>query len=106
MVAALFGGAGLKLIEEWLGRRVRRSEKEWEYQIRELEELQKVRAELREEVVSLRAEIRQVREELDQWRDKYYELEEMKNDLQLSLREAQMECERLRRMLSEVDDDE
>lgn len=61
--AAIFGGAGLKLIETLLNKGKIKQDV-----------AQQIRTELREEITGLRTELKHVEEELDKWKAKYYEL--------------------------------
>jgi chromosome segregation ATPase len=74
LVGTLFGGAGLKLIESWLGRAKERST-----------EAQSIRDELRKDIEGLRiqlehAEIEEKRLEtlVEEWRARYYDLRDEK----------------------------
>lgn len=63
LVGTVFGGAGLKLLEVWLGRSKVR-----------IDEAANLRNELRVEIVSLRDEVRSLEGEVDKWRQDYYDL--------------------------------
>ncbi|MCA1799719.1 MAG: hypothetical protein LC650_00185 [Actinobacteria bacterium] len=61
LIAALFGGAGLKGIESLLGRAAKRADIATE-----------IRSELRQEVLSLREQLGGIETRLDEWRRQYY----------------------------------
>lgn len=63
LAGATFGGAGLKIVEVWLNRGVRKDTTASD-----------MRTELRTEVTGLRAELQRAEENSDKWRDKYYDL--------------------------------
>lgn len=70
LVGTLFGGAGLKMIESWLGRAKQRQEAN-----------QVMRDELRKEIESLRMQLtsanieeQRLEAEIEAWRSKYYDL--------------------------------
>lgn len=63
LIAAIFGGGGVKIVEYILNRgRVR------------ADEATQIRQELREEAELRRAEVRRLEKELDEWKARYYEL--------------------------------
>jgi uncharacterized coiled-coil DUF342 family protein len=75
LIATVFGGVGLKVVEHWLGRaKVRNEESILQHR------------ELREEIMALKKELRETEQALDTWREKYYDLLDqfirMKNELQ------------------------
>jgi len=63
LFGAIFGGAGLKIIEQILSRNKVK-----------LDAASEFRKELREDIQALREELRRVEAELDSWREKYYQL--------------------------------
>jgi chromosome segregation ATPase len=74
LMGTIFGGAGLKIIESWLGRQKERAS-----------EAQTMREELRKEIDSLRAQLATAAAEemrleglIDEWRGKYYDLRDEK----------------------------
>ena len=71
LIGALFGGAGLKVVE-WVLTRADRS----------FEEATVIRRELRAEVVELRKEVSRLEAELDEWKQRYYELLKQYNVLE------------------------
>jgi hypothetical protein len=76
LVGTVFGGAGLKIVEAWAGRRKSRDDL-----------AASLRTELRVEVSELRLEVHRLMEEnreleaaLDEWREKYFNvLAQLKN---------------------------
>lgn len=66
LIGTLFGGMGLKLTENILGRSRERNDLATQ-----------LRVELRAEVTELKNELRRVESELDDWKDKYYQLKDM-----------------------------
>lgn len=74
LAGTVFGGVGLKLVENWLGRsRVR------------IDDAAQIRNELRLEVEALRKENSTLEGDVDKWRESYYNLREqaMKKDAEL-----------------------
>ena len=74
LMGTIFGGAGLKIIEGWLGRQKERAT-----------EAQSMRDELRKEIESLRTQLDKADEEekrleaqVEEWRGKYYDLRDEK----------------------------
>lgn len=74
LMGTIFGGAGLKIIESWLGRQKERAT-----------EAQSMRDELRKEIESLRTQLDKADEEekrleaqVEEWRGKYYDLRDEK----------------------------
>jgi uncharacterized coiled-coil DUF342 family protein len=63
LVGTIFGGAGLKALEHWLGRSKVR-----------IDEAANLRNELRIEITTLREEIKELEAEVDKWRKDYYDL--------------------------------
>lgn len=63
LVGTIFGGAGLKLLEHWMGRS----------QVR-VDEAANLRNELRIEITALREEVKALEAEVDKWRTDYYDL--------------------------------
>lgn len=77
VVVALFGGAGLKIVERWLSRG----------QVKEDYGL-KLRTELREDLNRLRTQLEETETELDQWREKYFTLLEQFVNAKAKLEDA------------------
>lgn len=74
LVGTIFGGAGLKVIESWLGRAKERAT-----------EAQAIREELRQQIENLRAQLDKASAEeqrleglIEEWRGKYYDLRDEK----------------------------
>lgn len=63
LIGTVFGGVGLKLIEQVLSRSTRRNDI-----------AKDLRTELRTELTQLRADNDRLEKLLDEWRDKYYKL--------------------------------
>ena len=79
IVAGLIGTTGalaVHYLDGWWSRRIKKTE------IGE-DEAVKLRQELREEIANLRKEVSALREDIDEWRQKYYDLLEAKNRLQV-----------------------
>lgn len=72
LVAALFGGGGLKFLEHILSRNKDRTDLATQ-----------LRNELRGEVTALRDEMRQIEAELDKWKARYYRLLAFMNDIRI-----------------------
>lgn len=77
LLGTLFGGAGLKIIESWLGKAKERST-----------EQQTIREELRKEIENLRtqldksdAEEKRLEDLIEDWRSKYYDLRDEKQQV-------------------------
>lgn len=77
LVGTIFGGAGLKIIESWLGKAKERAT-----------EAQTMRDELRKEIDSLRTQLEKGAEEekrleaiIEEWRAKYYDLRDEKQQV-------------------------
>lgn len=77
LAGTLFGGAGFKIIEHFLGRSKNKNDT-----------ATALRDELRKELTELRKEADELRDELDMWRAKYYSLVSSiaSGDLQEALR--------------------
>lgn len=63
LVAAIFGGVGLRVVESLLGRSKVKNDLETQ-----------MRVELRSDVMSLKEELEKIEEALDLWKKKYYDL--------------------------------
>jgi hypothetical protein len=63
LIAAIFGGVGLKIVESLLSRSKVKNDLQ-----------EQMRLELRTDVVSLREELDRIEVSLDQWKKKYYSL--------------------------------
>lgn len=81
LMGTIFGGAGLKIIEAWLGKAKDRST-----------EAIGLREELRKDIESLRVlldksgvEERRLEEEIEKWRSKYYDLRDEKQQVMSEL---------------------
>ena len=77
LLGTIFGGAGLKIIEAWLGRQKERAT-----------EAQTMRDELRKEIEGLRTELDKARAEemrleglIDEWKGRYWDLREEKGQV-------------------------
>lgn len=92
LLAALFGGAGLKIIETLLSRSARK------------EDLAKeLREELRQESQSLKDQVREAQDSIDKWRSMYYALLASFNELMAAAlnKGMQEEVRRIRKALDE-----
>ena len=74
LFGAIFGGAGLKITEAWLGRNKVR-----------VDDATQIRDELRLEITSQREEIKGLETEAHRWREEYYALRDKYMTLQLEL---------------------
>lgn len=70
LIAAVFGGVGLKVLEKALNRG--KEKMDLAAQIRA--ELRSDQAALRKEIENFRVEVKHLEDQLDKWRTKYYEL--------------------------------
>src|SRR6478609_9438782 len=77
LIGTIFGGVGLKVVEQWLGRAKERST-----------EAAGIREELRKEIDALRVQIEKSNAEelrlegmIDEWRSKYYDLRDEKQQV-------------------------
>jgi cell division protein FtsB len=77
LVGTIFGGAGLKIIESWLGRAKERSDQGAEIR----EELRKEIEGLRNQLDKASAEEQRLEAQVEQWREKYWSLREEKQSL-------------------------
>jgi peptidoglycan hydrolase CwlO-like protein len=83
LLAAIFGGAGVKLFEKWLGRSQTKDDS-----------ATKLRTELREELTRLRAELEKTEKDLDETRAKYYKMLEEFTQAKIDLQNALNEIKR------------
>lgn len=83
LFGAIFGGAGLKITESWLGKNKVR-----------VDHATQIRDELRQEINAQREEIRQLEAEVVKWREEYYSLRERYLTLQLDLLKGVNEIKR------------
>lgn len=81
LIATIFGGGGLKIIEHFLGRHNTADVTAASMR----EELRKDGQSLKVETHNLREEIRAVERELDQWKEKYFTLVEEYMEAKLQL---------------------
>jgi chromosome segregation ATPase len=70
LTGTLFGGAGLKIIESWLGRAKERATEEATMR----DELRKEIADLRAQLEKADAEEKRLEGLIEEWRSKYYDL--------------------------------
>jgi len=86
IIAAVFGGAGVKMIEKWLNRSTDKEDSGL-----------KLRTELREELERLREELEKTKDDLEEYREKYYKLmdefSQTKIDLEKALYKIQQQAE-------------
>lgn len=85
LMGAVFGGAGLKIIEHQLNKRRDKTD-----------DAARIRDELRIEINSQREEISTLGQERDKWRNEYYNLRDEVGKLQTQLAFAQKELESLK----------
>lgn len=72
LAGAVFGGAGLKIIEYFINRSKLK-----------IDAASEIREELRDEISNLRKEMRYLEEELDHWKQRYYVLLERFNEIKI-----------------------
>jgi seryl-tRNA synthetase len=92
LVAALFGGVGLKIIESLLNRSNAKNDLQTQ-----------MRSELRTDVISLKDELDEIENRLDEWKKKYYRLFFAFNELAVVALAAGLE-EEVARIREEVED--
>lgn len=92
LIAALFGGAGLKVIEHLISRSSRKEDL-----------AQQLRDELRQEVKTLRNQLDDIEQRLDRWKKKYYTLLVSFNELMaVAMNEGLVEeVNKIRRRMNE-----
>lgn len=66
LLGAMFGGAGLKVTEAWLGKNKVK-----------VDDARVIRDELRTDMTNLRAEVQELETERDEWREKYYSAQDL-----------------------------
>lgn len=96
LLAALFGGVGLKVIESLLSRSTHRADIAKE-----------IRDELREEAANLREQLTSIESRLDRWKRQYYDLYVAFNELVVVALNAGLseETNRIRKQLEDDDED-
>lgn len=94
LLAAVFGGAGLKIIEALISRSTRRTDLAKE-----------LREELRQEALDLRKQITDIESRLDKWKRQYYSLLVAFNELMAVAMTAGLseEVKKIRKQLDEED---
>jgi hypothetical protein len=92
LVAALFGGVGLKIIESLLNRSNAKNDLQAQ-----------MRSELRTDVISLKDELDEIESRLDEWKKKYYRLFFAFNELAVVALAAGLE-EEVARIRENVED--
>lgn len=91
LLSALFGGAGVKLLDKLLSKRGDA-----------FGEAMKIREELRAEIDTLRAEINTKRTEADSWRSKYWEQIEENIQLKSELEGLKLDLEDLKKQVTKL----
>lgn len=91
LLSALFGGAGVKLLDKLLSKRGDA-----------FGEAVKIREELRTEIDTLRAEINTKRTEADAWRTKYWEQIEENIQLKSEIEDLKSDIEELKRQVTKI----
>jgi len=94
LLSALFGGAGVKLLDKLLSKRGDA-----------FGEAAKIREELRQEIDSLRAEINTKRTEADAWRTKYWEQIEENIQLKSEVESLKSDLEDLKKQVIKIAQD-
>jgi seryl-tRNA synthetase len=92
LAAALFGGAGLKIIESLLNKSNAKNDLQTQ-----------MRSELRTDVISLKDELDEIESRLDEWKKKYYRLFFAFNELAVVALAAGLE-EEVARIREDVED--
>lgn len=91
LIGTIFGGAGLKALETWLGRSKVR-----------IDEAASLRNELRVEITAQRDEIRALESEVNKWRQDYYDLRDkyatLNTEYLIALEKIKQEAERAAKM--------
>lgn len=72
LIGTLFGGAGLKILEHWLGKTKTKTD-----------EATRLREELRIEIVAGREEIKELEAAVEKWKKEYYDLRDEVNILKV-----------------------
>jgi chromosome segregation ATPase len=88
LMGTLFGGAGLKIVENWLNKAKNRAAEE-----------AAAREEFKDEIEALKLEIIRINTLLDEWKTKYYEVREQKTRVETDLRITLERLETLRTRL-------
>jgi peptidoglycan hydrolase CwlO-like protein len=91
LLSALFGGAGVKLLDKLLSKRGDA-----------FSEATKIREELRSEIDTLRAEISARRTESDSWRGKYWEQVEENIQLKSEMESMKLDLEELKKQVVKI----
>ena len=74
LIGTIFGGAGLKVAEHWLGKnRIK------------IDDASKIRDELRIEIAAQREEIKDLETQVEKWRSDYYALRDKYSEIQTEL---------------------
>lgn len=84
-VGALLGGSGVKLVDYF----IKRPDKNFRT-------AERLRDELRHELIAVRADIKQIADELDEWKVKYYNLLEENVNLKQRCKHLELELEVLK----------
>ncbi len=77
IIAAIFGGAGVKILEKWLNKSQAAEDSGF-----------KLREELRTELTRLREELDKTEKDLDEYRKRYYDLMEVFTQTKIDLENA------------------
>lgn len=89
LLGALFGGTGLKVLGDLVGKWIKRGHEAFDEQV-------VLRKELRDEVQALREEISELRDQVDQWKQRYYTLLQEYVELTSLYKSMEMELHKLR----------
>lgn len=89
MIAALFGGAGLKIIEHFLSRGKTK-----------IDIARELRTELRDEVLVLRDEVKELDKRVDKWKHKYFDCQNRMADMYSELRECDVKMKHMATLLA------
>lgn len=96
LISAIFGGAGIKLVEYFLITIRGRQEGNVTLEAKKLDDAVLIRKELRQEVGELKMEITDLYKRLDESRERYYDLLQKHNALQAQYNELKIEHDELK----------
>lgn len=104
LVATIFGGAGLKLVEKLFAKRDAKYAAEAEAAKFSYEDATAIRQELRAESTLLREEMKAMRDDVDHWRQQYFSLLKKYNDIELKYDTLLTEMTIIRELLKNKQD--
>lgn len=104
LVATIFGGAGLKLVEKLFAKRDAKFAAQVEANKFSYEDATAIRQELRAESTLLREEMKAMRDDVDSWRQQYFSLLKKYNDIELKYDTLLTEMTIIRELLKNKQD--